>query len=193
MVGNLPPGKTTGIPLDEVTMADTLKENGYRTHAVGKWHCGFYTYDYTSAMRGFETFYGHYVGQLNYFKHTTTGKLLFDMRYNYLNGSEIADQILYWTKGTYSTDLYTNRAVQVTKDHDKISPLFLYLAYSAPHSPLLVLTHTHTHTHTHHHHTTPHTHTHTHTHTNTRTQTHKHTHIHTLTHAHTHTKTHTQR
>ena len=166
--GNLPPGKATGMPLFEVTMADMLKENGYRTHAVGKWHCGFYTYDYTPAKRGFETFYGQYLGQLDHFKHTRNAH--FDMRYNYLNDGEVTDHILYWTKGTYSTDLYTNRAVQLIKDHDKISPLFLYLAYSAPHLSTSG-THTHTHTKTH-----PHTHTHTHSHTQTHTHTHTHTH-----------------
>lgn len=36
--------------------------------------------------------------------------------------------------GKYSTDLFTNEAVDIIKKHDKRKPLFLYLAHAAPHA-----------------------------------------------------------
>ena len=39
-----------------------LKNYGYNTHCVGKWHLGMYTYHHTPIFRGFDTFLGMYLG-----------------------------------------------------------------------------------------------------------------------------------
>ena len=52
-----------GLPLDEVTLAQRLKEVGYHTHMVGKWHLGFFERAYVPMQRGFDSFLGYYGGK----------------------------------------------------------------------------------------------------------------------------------
>ena len=52
------PLQPNGLPLDSPTIADKMKQAGYSTHAVGKWHVGFYKDDYLPNSRGFDTYYG---------------------------------------------------------------------------------------------------------------------------------------
>ncbi|KAA0186808.1 hypothetical protein HAZT_HAZT002133 [Hyalella azteca] len=48
----------------------SLKMLGYSTHAVGKWHLGFCKEEYTPIKRGFDSFYGFYTGNLDYYEHS---------------------------------------------------------------------------------------------------------------------------
>lgn len=59
----IPPACGYGLPLNETTLADKLKGAGYATHAVGKWHLGFFQEEYTPTFRGFDSFYGFYSGE----------------------------------------------------------------------------------------------------------------------------------
>lgn len=130
----IPPASTYGLPLNETTMADKLKEAGYATHAVGKWHLGFYRKEMTPTFRGFDSFYGFYSGGEDYFTHMTSGKYDFRRDPSPRCGpgcSEIAAD----AAGLYSTTLFSEEAVRVVKAHPKETPLFLYLAYQAVHAP----------------------------------------------------------
>ena len=53
--------QANGLPLELPTVADKLKEAGYSTHAVGKWHVGFYKKEYTPKYRGFDSYYGNFI------------------------------------------------------------------------------------------------------------------------------------
>jgi arylsulfatase A-like enzyme len=46
-----------GLPLTEITLADLLRKEGYRTGVFGKWHLGL-TEEYHPCSRGFDEFYG---------------------------------------------------------------------------------------------------------------------------------------
>lgn len=107
------------LNLDEVTIADLLNSNGYKTGAFGKWHNGS-VYPYHPNGRGFDEFYGFCNGVLaNYFNTTIE-----------YNGEEI-------TANGYIADFLTDRAIDFINSN-KDNPFFCYVPYNTPHYPLQV-------------------------------------------------------
>ena len=121
------PWDKAGLPLDEITIAQTLQEAGYFTAIIGKWHLGHYNVSYLPTRRGFNYHYGHYGGGIDYFDHTypSTG-----------GGRDWHRNEVPVKEDGYATDLLGNEAVQLIGNHDFKTPLFLYVAFNAPHSPL---------------------------------------------------------
>ncbi len=111
-----------GLPLSEVTMANMLKDAGYATGLVGKWHLG-----YTEAMhpmsRGFDEFFGFLGGA-----HSYVNPLL-DQRNPILRGREPVDE------KEYLTDAFAREAVAFIDRHCN-EPFFLYLPLNAVHAPM---------------------------------------------------------
>ena len=116
-----------GIDPKEVLLPQYLKSQGYKTHAVGKWHLGMCSEEYLPNKRGFDSFYGYYLGKSDYWDHsdleTYWGLDLHD------NGKPVQNQ---W--GNYSTEMYTAIGIDKIRKHNISEPLFLYLAYQAVHS-----------------------------------------------------------
>ena len=79
---------------------------------------------YHPQNRGFDTFYGHLHGMLNYRLHTLFGRLDWQR-----NGKTLDEE-------GYSTRLIGNEAVRLIREHDDEVPFFLYVAFNAPHQPL---------------------------------------------------------
>ncbi|KAM7296264.1 arylsulfatase B [Ixodes scapularis] len=64
------PGEPWGLPTNLTIMPEYLKNLGYATHMIGKWHLGYYKESYTPTRRGFDSFYGYLNGGEDYYDHT---------------------------------------------------------------------------------------------------------------------------
>jgi len=126
-----------GTPLDHMFVSQDLQRAGYGTHLIGKWHVGFFSWSHTPTFRGFDTFYGMYNGEENYFQHQLSWESVGgrDLR----NGTDCD-----YEEETYSTYLYGNETLRILKQYakqkktnpDADKPFFLFLSYQAVHSPL---------------------------------------------------------
>ncbi|XP_038052570.1 arylsulfatase B-like [Patiria miniata] len=124
----LEPQMPSCLPLDEITIAQKLKEAGYSTHIVGKWHLGFYKKACWPTRRGFDTFFGFLEGSGTYFSH---------MRNSYYDFRDQED-VAWQYKGQYSTHLFAKRAQEIITKKDKDKPFFLFVSMQAVHIPLQV-------------------------------------------------------
>ena len=61
------PSHAYGLPTDERTLPQALKDVGYQTAMVGKWHLGHADQKFWPQNRGFDQFYGNLVGEVDYF------------------------------------------------------------------------------------------------------------------------------
>lgn len=118
------PWSTYGLPPSETTMADVFHAAGYQTAAIGKWHLGHANVAHLPRSRGFDHFYGHLNGAIDYFTHKRDGGI--DWQRDGVSIQETG----------YSTDLLAAGADQWIARRDKTRPFFLYMPWNAPHSPL---------------------------------------------------------
>ncbi|XP_071831480.1 arylsulfatase J-like isoform X2 [Apostichopus japonicus] len=117
-----------GVPLNFTMLPEKLRQLGYTTHAVGKWHLGFYNKAYIPTQRGFDSYYGYYCGKGDYFNHI-------NYEQNFTGFDFHQDGNVYKPVfGQYSTEIFTAKAGEIIKGHDPSKPLFLYLAHQAVHS-----------------------------------------------------------
>lgn len=127
----------TGLPLAETTMAQVLKTAGYVTGIVGKWHIG-QAAGYHPMDRGFDSFFGVLGGATDFITRPAAGdiaavipgdNLTTRARFPVSRGREVVDE------PRYLTEAFTDEARGfIRANRDK--PFFLYLAYTAPHTPL---------------------------------------------------------
>ncbi len=120
---NLPVGHSSGLSLEESTMADRLKGAGLRTALIGKWHLG-YPSEYHPNRRGFDWFFGCLQGSRSYFPIEKPT----DFRVLQENGRPTPE-------GGYVTDRLGDGAVQFIEKHRE-QPFFLLVSFTAPHGPM---------------------------------------------------------
>jgi arylsulfatase A-like enzyme len=113
-----------GLPPEHPTLPSLLREAGYRTALMGKWHLG-YPPHFGPLRSGYEEYFGPMSGGVDYFTHADSAG-----RQDLWQGeAEFADE-------GYLTDLITQRAVDwIGRMAAGDAPLFLSLHYTAPHWP----------------------------------------------------------
>jgi arylsulfatase A-like enzyme len=116
----------THLPLGERTLAQDLRDAGYTTAVVGKWHLGWDHPAYLPLQRGFDHQYGLYTGATDYFSRTFAGSD---------DPNWFRDDQPLVEKG-YATDLIADEAVRLIEAQDPKRPLFLWVSFNAPHMPL---------------------------------------------------------
>nr|UNO37564.1 sulf3b [Psylliodes hospes] len=128
-------GENRALPLDTPVMPELLKDLGYSTHLVGKWHLGAACNQNTPTMRGFDTHFGYLNGLTGYFRYTTSVP---DPRNPSLNltGFDLRDgfEPQWALKGQYATELFNKKSLEVIDKHDTDKPLFLMVAHLAGHA-----------------------------------------------------------
>ena len=117
--------KGINMALSEVTLAEVLRDAGYRTALYGKWHLGAHR-DHGPKKQGFDEFFGIRDGFIDNYNHF------------FLHGSGFHDLYEGVTPvkapGKYFPELMTRRALKFI-DENKDRPFFLYVPFNIPHYP----------------------------------------------------------
>lgn len=125
------PGDKVGRVMDlkEITIAEHLKANGYKTGLIGKWHLGA-TMDHGPLDQGFDYFFGFRGGFIDYYSH----------RFLHANWQKPQFHDLYrgkeeiFEEGKYFPDMQVEEANQFI-EKNKDESFFLYLPFNLPHYP----------------------------------------------------------
>jgi arylsulfatase A-like enzyme len=116
--------KVMGLPPEHPTIASRLREKGYRTALVGKWHLGFQPH-FSPLKSGYDEHFGPLSGGVDYHTHQDS----FGVHDLFEDDREVH-------RDGYLTDLLSQRAVEfVNRCADRRQPFLLSLHYTAPHWP----------------------------------------------------------
>lgn len=119
-----------GLPPEHPTMASLLRDAGYATALIGKWHMGALPW-FSPLKSGYDEFFGHRGGAVDYFGHHVRYGNREQTIQDLWEGDEPIER-----KG-YLTDLITDRAIDFVGRQREGKPFLLSLHYNAPHWPWL--------------------------------------------------------
>jgi arylsulfatase A-like enzyme len=117
---------TLGLPAQHPTIATLLKQKGYETALIGKWHLG-YLPNFGPIQSGFDEFFGVMSGAVDFFTHKDMSGDL-----DFYEGKVPIERI------GYVTEMLTERAIDYISRRRKGNsnqPFYLSLHYTAPHWP----------------------------------------------------------
>ncbi len=133
--GALGPSAKHGIHADEMTLAEVVKQKGYATAAVGKWHLGSLP-QFLPVKHGFDEYYGIPYSNDMWPYHPQAKKGTYP-KLPMVENDQVVDEEITPEDQTHLTTDYTTRSIRfIEKNKDK--PFFLYLAHSMVHVPLFV-------------------------------------------------------
>ena len=112
-----------GVPPEHPTIASLLRQAGYRTTLVGKWHLGSLP-NYGPLKSGYDEFWGLYGGGIDYFRHGFNGR------------SDLWDGETRIEQAGYTTDLLGDATIRTLERRKQDArPFFISLHFTAPHWP----------------------------------------------------------
>jgi len=112
-----------GLDTSEYLLPQCLKDAGYTTAIIGKWHLGHADFKYWPKQRGFDYQYGAMIGELDYYTHSDAGVLDW-----FRNNRPVKES-------GYTTQLIGADAAAFISRQSADKPFYLYLAFNAPHTP----------------------------------------------------------
>ena len=126
-----PTRRIHALDSSERTVAEALKDAGYFTAIVGKWHCGEWLDEHLPMSQGFMHQYGHYAWGIDYYTKTI------------VHNAPARFAVYDWHRNQkplqedgYTTDLFAAEAERVIAAQSNDKPFFLYLPFNAVHGPL---------------------------------------------------------
>ncbi len=131
------PDSDGGLPQSEITIARHLKQKGYRTAAIGKWHLGHLP-AYLPTSHGFDSYLGiPYSNDMDKVNDVDRKTAFWESKTEYFRVPLLRDTTEIQRPADQNTIVkrYTEEAIKVIKQNKK-SPFFLYMAHSLPHVPL---------------------------------------------------------
>ena len=126
--------KASGLTAQAPTIATALKDIGYQTALIGKWHLGLAEQSRPN-QNGFDYFYGFMAGCLDYYSHI----FYWSMADGQINPTHDLweNETEVYHNGRYLTEEISDRAVErIRAMHAQDKPFFMYVAYNAPHYPM---------------------------------------------------------
>jgi arylsulfatase A-like enzyme len=146
--GVLFPGSDIGLHPDEVTLADALKQKGYATVCIGKWHLG-HRDPFLPTRQGFDSYFGiPYSNDMTIdprharfardcvfregMTEDTARTEAIKHKVPLMRGEEVVE---YPADQATLTQRYTSEAVKFIRDH-RADPFFVYLPHTMVHQPL---------------------------------------------------------
>ncbi len=119
----IPSVSAYGLDTTEWLMPQCMKEAGYTTAIIGKWHLGHADKKWWPKQRGFDYQYGAMIGELDYFTHEEHGVLDW-----YRDNEPVKEE-------GYTTQLLGRDAEKYIAAQNPTKPFYLYLTFNAPHTP----------------------------------------------------------
>lgn len=135
-----------GLPPTEITLSELLQKVGYRTGIIGKWHLGFKNDVFLPHRRGFDYQYGFYEA-FSLYADTTDENIVNQHHTDFTDwyiwgqgrkgGFAIRRNDTIIEEKEYITTKIAKEAINFI-DRNKQKPFFLYVPFSAPHTPFQV-------------------------------------------------------
>ncbi|MCS5593275.1 MAG: arylsulfatase [Porticoccaceae bacterium] len=119
------PWYNAGLARDEYLLSEALLDGGYQTGIVGKWHLGHSQQHQLPNAQGFDYFFGHLHTNTDFYTHRRE------------NGHDLQHNgVSVHRSGEYLTHIEARQAESYIESRDKDRPFFLYVPFTAPHSPM---------------------------------------------------------